>query len=197
MPGQSTLANACLKTVFGQPYFQMLHSPFSWQAVSMHINPDHFLQTESGRVINAELNRLAWQRAHLALSEALLVTPKPSRLYLLIGSQGAGKSTWAKSTLLAEPDAVIFDAILVQRCERESLIQVAKQHGVDVVATWFTTPLEDCLARNQLRPDDEIVPENAIRNVFKALQPPHLNEGFTEILIVDTQAGANAHASKN
>lgn len=101
----------------------------------MHINPDHFLQTESGRIINVELNRVAWQRARLALSEALLVTPKPSRLYLLIGSQGAGKSTWATSTLLAEPDAVIFDAILVQRCERESLIQMAKQHGVDVVAT--------------------------------------------------------------
>jgi len=60
----------------------------------MHINPDHFLQTENGRIINAELNRLAWKSAHLALSEALLVTPKPSRLYLLIGAQGAGKSTW-------------------------------------------------------------------------------------------------------
>ncbi len=175
----------------------MLHSRFSWPAVFMHINPDHFLQTENGRIINAELNRLAWQRAHLALSEALLVTPKPSRLYVLIGAQGAGKSTWAKSTRLVEPGAVIFDAILVQRCERESLIQAAKKHGVDAVATWFTTSLEDCLARNQLRPDDEMVPENAIRNVFKALQPPRLSEGFTEILVVDAQASANAHASKD
>ncbi|WP_347709456.1 hypothetical protein [Pseudomonas sp. SH10-3B] len=64
-----------------------------------------------------------------------------------------------------------------------------------MVATWFTTSLEDCLARNQLRPDDEMVPENAIRNVFKALQPPRLSEGFTEILVVDAQASANAHAS--
>ncbi|WP_421549612.1 AAA family ATPase [Pseudomonas sp. QD4] len=163
----------------------------------MHINPDHFLQTEKGRIINAELNRLAWQKAHLVLSETLLVTPKPSRLYLLIGAQGAGKSTWAKSTLLVEPGAVIFDAILVQCCGRESLIQAAKKHGVDVVATWFTTSLEDCLARNQLRPNDEMVPENAIRNVFKALQPPRLSEGFTEILVVDAQASANAHVSKD
>ncbi|WP_409299252.1 hypothetical protein [Pseudomonas sp. KCJK8993] len=103
----------------------------------MHINPDHFLQTENGRIINAELNRLAWQRAHLALSEALLATPKPSRLYLLIGAQGAGKSTWAKSMLLIEPSAVIFDAILVQRCERESLIQIAKKHELDVVAIFL------------------------------------------------------------
>lgn len=163
----------------------------------MHINPDHFLQTENGRITNAELNRLVWQRPHLALSEALLTTPKPSRLYLLIGAQGAGKSTWAKSMLLVEPSAVIFDAILVQRCERASLIQVAKKHEVDVVATWFTTSLEDCLARNQLRPDDEIVPENAIRNVFKTLQPPRLSEGFTEILVVDAQASADADVPKD
>lgn len=162
----------------------------------MHLNPDHFLQTKNGRLINAELNRLAWQRAHLALSKALLAIPKPSRLYLLIGAQGAGKSTWAKSMLVVEPSAVIFDAILVQRCEREPLIQVAKEYEVDVIATWFTTSLEDCLARNQLRPDDEIVPENAIRNVFKALQPPCLSEGFTEILVIDGQASANAYVPK-
>lgn len=154
----------------------------------MHINPDYFLQTENGRIITPELNKLAWQKAYLALSEALTMSPKPSRLYVLIGAQGAGKSTWAKSTLLAQPDAVIFDAILVQRCERESLILAAKKHGVDMVAIWFTTSLEGCLARNQLRPEDEIVPEKGIRNVFKALQPPRLSEGFSEILVVNAEA---------
>jgi hypothetical protein len=53
--------------------------------------------------------------------------------------------------------------------ERESLIQAAKKHRVDVVTSWFTTSLEDRLARNQLRPDDEIGPENVIRNVAFAL----------------------------
>ena len=148
----------------------------------MHINPDHFLQTESGRVIDRNRNQLAWQHANAALSVAMLATPRPSRLYLLIGCQGAGKSTWAASKRVAEPGSVIFDAILVRRCEREPLIQAASTHGVEVVAIWFTTSLQACLARNRLRPADEVVPENAIRNVFNALEPPQLSEGFGEII---------------
>lgn len=150
----------------------------------MHINPDHFLETDNGRIIDAELNALAWVKAHQALAQALLLKPKPARLYLLIGAQGSGKSTWAESRRLSEPCAVIFDAILVQRCEREGVIQAARMQGVDVVGVWFTVSLEECLVRNRLRPVDEVVPENAVKNVFNALQPPQFSEGFAEIITV-------------
>jgi len=163
----------------------MLHAALSTTTIDMHINPDHFLQTDKGRVINADLNKVAWQKAHLALSNSLLASPKPARLYLLIGPQGAGKSTWAKARLLTEPGTVIFDAILVKRSEREPLILAARQHGVEVIAAWFTSSLECCLARNNRRPHDEVVPESAIKNVFNALQPPQLSEGFADILRVD------------
>ena len=48
----------------------------------------------------------------------------------------------------------------------------------------FQTPLQSCLARNALRPEDEVVSEQAIRNVFAALEPPSAEEGFEDVLIV-------------
>jgi predicted kinase len=52
------------------------------------------------------------------------------------------------------------------------------------VAVWFDTALDVCIARNAARPVDERVPEQAIRNVHAALEPPTLEEGFAEILVV-------------
>lgn len=150
----------------------------------MHINPDHFLETENGRVWTAELNRRAWEQCHEALEAALARATPRTRLYLMVGPQGAGKSTWARARRAAEPEAVIFDAILVQRSERGPLIATARRFGVPAIAVWFTTPLEVCLARNVSRPADEVANERGLRNVFAALEPPSLDEGFEAVLEV-------------
>ena len=49
---------------------------------------------------------------------------------------------------------------------------------------WFQTSLQNCLARNALRPNDEVVSEQAIRNVFAAMEPPSIEEGFEGVVIV-------------
>jgi predicted kinase len=71
-------------------------------------------------------------------------------------------------------DAIFFDAILVKRSERKPIIDAAKTHGVQVIAIWLKTPLEMCIARNAIRPSDELVDERAIRNVHAAIEPPGL-----------------------
>lgn len=150
----------------------------------MHINPDHFLETEDGRVITPELNQRAWAQSYDAFHEALARATPATKVYVMVGPQGAGKSTWASAAAAEWPDAIFFDAILVKRSEREPILAAARARAVGAVAVWIKTPLELCLARNASRPEDELVPEQAVRNVFAAVEPPTLEEGFERVLEV-------------
>ena len=148
----------------------------------MHINPDHFLQTPQGRVITPELSDLAWSQCYEVFERELSTAGSTARVYVLVGPQGAGKSTWARSFATRNPDAIIFDAILARRIERARILQAVRNHSGTAVAVWFRTPLEVCLARNASRPADEVVPERNIRNVHAALEIPTRDEGFDEVL---------------
>ncbi|MGE6339264.1 AAA family ATPase [Acidovorax sp. NPDC077664] len=106
-----------------------------------------------------------------------------ANVYLLIGAQGSGKSTWVRCEGSAE-HSVFFDAILVKRSERAEVLSRIKPHGVATVAVWLQTPLTVCLDRNSKRPVDELVSEQALRNVYASLEPPTLSEGFQSILEV-------------
>lgn len=156
----------------------------------MHINPDHFLQTEHGRVITPERNQQAWHRSYEALENALSSCTSSTKVYVLIGAQGSGKSTWAKAQASVLPEAIFFDAILVQRSERAPILSRTKAYDVPAVAVWFRTPLEVCIARNAERAPDEVVPERGIRNVYAAMEPPIGNEGFEQVLEVPLETDA-------
>ena len=107
-----------------------------------------------------------------------------ARLYVLVGAQGSGKSTWAKRLLERESSAIIFDAILVKKSERAPILLAASKHGIPVVAVWFRTPLTVCLSRNAGRPPDQVANEQGLRNVFAAVEPPSQAEGFVHVLEV-------------
>jgi predicted kinase len=147
----------------------------------VHINPDHFLETAEGRVTTSERNAWAWQQCFTALTMALKAAKPDTRLYVLVGAQGSGKSTWARQLREHEPDAVVFDAILVKRSERAPILAAAKECGVSAVAVWFRTPLAVCIARNAVRPVDQIANEQGLRNVFAAVEPPSQKEGFAYV----------------
>ena len=151
----------------------------------MHINPDHFLSTVAGRVVTPERNLDAWRLSYLAFRQALEQANHLAEVYVLIGAQGSGKSTWAKSFHQAQPNAIIFDAILVKAEERLPIISAAQARGIPVIAVFVDTPLSVCLARNTKRPEDEVVSEQALKNVFSAIECPELSEGFSQILYVD------------
>ncbi|ACO80613.1 hypothetical protein AvCA_44960 [Azotobacter vinelandii CA] len=160
----------------------------------MHINPDNFLETPEGRVVTPGRNRLAWQQCHAALEKALATASGEKHLFVLVGPQGAGKTTWARALLARLPDAIVFDAILVKRTERAPLLRAARKHGARTTAVLFETTLEACIARNAGRPSDQVVPERAIRNVHAALERPSLEEGFGELVVVAGQEGHDPRA---
>ncbi len=149
----------------------------------MHINPDHFLQTEHGRIVTPQRNTLAWEKSFHLLKNALQLAGSETRVYVMVGAQGSGKSSWVKANALAH--VIFFDAILVKRSERLPIILAAKAQGVAITAVWLRTPLAICIARNAARPADERVSEQAICNVYAAIEPPDLCEGFDEILASD------------
>jgi hypothetical protein len=151
---------------------------------TIHINPDHFLQTEHGRVITPERDKLAWSQCYEVFARELSIAGAAAKIYVLVGPQGAGKSTWARAFAALNPDAIIFDAILVKRSERSPILQAVRKHSATAVAVWFRTSLEDCIARNAARPADEVVPERNIRNVHTAIETPKCEEGFDEVLEV-------------
>lgn len=148
----------------------------------MHINPDHFLSTTAGRVVTDERNKAAWAKCHLALASALEASSRDATVYVLVGAQGCGKSSWAREKAIEDPAAIVFDAILVRRMERAPIIAAATDRRVPVVAVWFKTPLDICLARNATRPVDEVADESGLRNVFAALEPPSVEEGFASVM---------------
>jgi len=150
----------------------------------MHINPDHFLETPEGRIWTSERNAVAWKQSFAALDEALRGRSARSVVYIMVGCQASGKSTWARARKREEPHAIIFDAILVKKSERHPILLAAGQYQVPAVAVWFQTPLQVCLERNAARPTDEVVNEQGLKNVFAALEPPQLSEGFAQILEV-------------
>ena len=150
----------------------------------MHLNPDHFLETPEGRLVTEERNAAAWRMSYEALDQALGNTSLVTKVYVLVGPQGAGKSAWVRSQIPLHPEAVFFDAILVKRSERAPIIAAAKSRAVDVICIWLKTPLEACLVRNAARPSDQVVSEQAVRNVDRAIEPPRVDEGFEAVIEV-------------
>lgn len=155
-----------------------------------HINPDHYLQTETGRVFTTERNKIAWELAYADLHSALSSATKSASLYIVFGVQGAGKSTWIRENAPALPDAIFFDAALPAKVHRTKAVSLAQNSGIPVVAVWIKSPLEIALLRNAARPADEQVPEVAIRSVFSMLEPPSLADGYARIIEVDSSPDA-------
>jgi hypothetical protein len=74
-------------------------------------NPDDYLRTSEGRVFTAERNAAAWEQIYSEL-EAILAAPIPEIcLYIVMGVQGSGKTTWIEANRAALGSAaVILDA---------------------------------------------------------------------------------------
>ncbi|WP_288409787.1 AAA family ATPase [uncultured Herbaspirillum sp.] len=148
----------------------------------MHLNPDHYLQTDAGRIFTPERNAAAWECLYTDLSEALQACPR--QIVMVLGVQGAGKSTWVRERLSQSGDTIYVDSTFATVLRRARVIEIAAKAGVQVSAVWIKVALETALRRNRERPVDEIVPDEAIENVFRIFEPPSLAEGFCEVLIL-------------
>jgi polynucleotide 5'-kinase involved in rRNA processing len=51
-------------------------------------------------------HQTAWEKSYKALDEALRNADSSTKVYMLVGPQGAGKSTWAKSVASTLPEPI-------------------------------------------------------------------------------------------
>jgi len=147
-----------------------------------YFNPDDYLETSTGRVFTPERSAVAFERAYEDLESALRRASPDARLFLVVGVQGAGKTTWVQQHADAlGGSAFFFDAALPRAVHRARALSIARACGVPAVAVWVQAPLEVALTRNQLRRADHRVPDAAIHSVHSMMEPPSISEGFVEV----------------
>jgi predicted kinase len=71
------------------------------------------------------------------------------------------------------------DATNLTEAFRRPYFELARKHPCELEAVWFDTPLEVCLERNRKR--SRQVPEEVIREMAAALEPPREQEGFQRV----------------
>jgi predicted kinase len=128
-------------------------------------------------------------------------------LVILIGLQGAGKSSFYRSRFasthvlvskdrlrnnrrparrqrqlieeaLAAGQSVVVDNTNPTVRERAELIELGRRYQARIIGYYFESRLEDCLARNRLRTGKDRVPDVALYTVARKLERPSHAEGF-------------------
>ena len=90
-----------------------------------------------------------------------------------------------------------IDATNLVREHRKPFVEAAKQRGCRLEAIFFDVPLDICLERNRAR--ERQVPEDVMRRMAAALEPPTIEEGFVRIVTVgaDGQTLSDAAAARH
>ena len=143
----------------------------------------------------------------------------PLELAILVGLQGAGKSTFYRERLAATHDHVskdlmpnvrrrgerqlaLVDAALAagrsvavdntnpSKADRAALLAAGRARGARVVVYVLKTPVRDALARNRTREGKQRVPDVAVFATARKLEPPTREEGFDAIFEVHARGGA-------
>jgi len=128
---------------------------------------------------------------------------------LLIGIQGAGKSTFYQQRFFDTHVRISLDLlktryreqVFLQACilarqrfvvdntnvlaaERERYIGPAKAAGFRIVGYYFPVPVKHAIGRNLKREGKKRIPVQGVVGTYKRLQPPRREEGFEELYCV-------------
>ena len=79
---------------------------------------------------------------------------------------------------------VYIDQTSLNKKARAKLFNNLKIKPSQIIALYFTTPIEIALARNSQRIGRALVPDNVIIDMYNSIEYPTVEEGFTEILEV-------------
>ena len=146
----------------------------------MIVSPDHHLYTTEGVYHwTPERVKAAWATAGEQFHRALSWPVKPSKVVLLAGLPGAGKSTWLSDQ--ADEDVLYFDATFAEARWRKPWIEAARDAGIPVEIVWVDTPLDVCIERQSFRSEDRRVPIKTLRSMHHRItsSPPSEDEGAT------------------
>jgi predicted kinase len=132
---------------------------------------------------------------------------------ILIGLQGAGKSTFFRTyfagthvhiskdnfrtvrnrerrqqtllrNALEQGLSVVVDNTNPSAVARAPVLQIGKEFGATIIGYYFESTLADCLARNWQREGVARVPDIALFATRKRLEPPSYGEGFDQLFTV-------------
>jgi predicted kinase len=128
---------------------------------------------------------------------------------MLVGVQGAGKSTFYRdrffdthvrinldmlrtrkreqqllTACLEAGQSFVVDNTNPQASDRAKYIEAARAKGFRVIAYFFDVPLRDAMHRNNQRKLRQKIPPAAVAGTHKKLEPPSKNEGFDQIFTV-------------
>jgi predicted kinase len=151
------------------------------------ICPDSHLYNKQGVYEHSpERAQKAWALCYQELHEAL-ADPRVTKLTLLVGIPGVGKSTWI-SKQPQTPSRVWFDATFVKPEWRAPIIKIAQAYGIPVEALWFKAPPSICKERNSRRSADRKIPEGTIKWMYEQVHrtPPTVHEGFSSVRVIKT-----------
>jgi predicted kinase len=125
---------------------------------------------------------------------------------IFVGLQGAGKSSFYRERFFATHLRLSLDMLrtrhrerrLLQVCietglrfvvdntnptraERQVYIQAAKEAGFRVVGYYLRSRVEECMQRNEGRPEGQRVPLKGLLGTAGRMELPSLEEGFDEL----------------
>lgn len=128
---------------------------------------------------------------------------------ILMGLQGAGKSTFYRERFFVTHLRINLDMLRTRnrerrflhlcietqqrfvvdntnptRAERQVYIEAAKQAGFRIIGYYFQSKVKDCQRRNAQRPTEQQVPLRGILGAAGRLQIPSKDEGFDELYYV-------------
>lgn len=134
-------------------------------------------------------------------------------LVILVGLQGAGKSTFYQTHFAVSHDwiskdrfpnnrkparrqrqlveealgagrSVVIDNTNATAADRAELIALGRAFGASIVGYYFESRLADCLERNRQRAGKARIPDAALFATRKKLVQPSMTEGFDQLFFV-------------
>ena len=133
---------------------------------------------------------------------------------ILIGIQGAGKSTFCQDRFfnthvrinldmlrtrhrekrildacLAAKQSFVVDNTNPCRADRRRYIEPAKAAGFTIIGYYLQSKVDDCKERNEKRTGRQAVPLKAILGAAGRLELPSLEEGFDKLYYVKVDGG--------
>lgn len=136
------------------------------------------------------------------------------QIVLFIGIQATGKSSFYKAHFFNSHVRISLDLLNTRNKERQFLetcfatesrfvvdntnptikdraryIEAARKLKYEVVGYYFSSSLEQSLARNETREGKERIPDVGIKSCFSKLQLPSFSEGFDQLHFVKLVEG--------
>jgi predicted kinase len=155
------------------------------------VSPDIYLWRNGQDLFDDEnIRQQAWEQTKEDLKQALQ-RPLPMRVYILVGSPCAGKSTWAEKYSNFYPDlhAVAIDATNLTQFSRLEWVSIINKYRstkeIRVCAVVFLTPRSVLQSRNNRREptkrlDDEVLLQKADSLEFPNLMKEDIDEMIVE-----------------